>query len=89
MLMIWTTPLVQTLQELGKTISRNVMISGVGANTVDDDDSYYFAKWIEEPRNNLDEDLVMSPISDATKLLRVHPNVHDHVLPLYPHKLLP
>jgi hypothetical protein len=31
--------LVQTPQELGKTISRNVMTSGVGAYVVDDFDS--------------------------------------------------
>ena len=31
---------MQTLQELGKTISRNVKISGVGAYAVDDVDSY-------------------------------------------------
>ena len=72
---------MQTLQELGKTISRNVKISGVGAYAVDDVDSYYFVKWIEEPRSILDADLVMSPISDATKFLRAHPHVCDHVLP--------
>ncbi len=44
---------------------------------------------MEEPQNVLDADLVMSPISDATKFLRVHPNVLDQVLPLHPHKLLP
>ena len=59
------TPL-QTLRELCKTVSRNGMISGVGAYAVDDVDSYYFVKWIEEPRSILDADLVMSPISDAT-----------------------
>ena len=52
-----------------------IMISKVGAYAVDDVDSYYFVKWIEEPRSVLDADLVMGPISDATKLLRVHPNV--------------
>ena len=76
MLIIWTKHWYR-LQELDKTISRNVMImiSKVGAYAVNDVDSYYFVKWIEEPRSVLDADLVMGPISDATKLLRVHPNV--------------
>jgi hypothetical protein len=65
------------------------MISGIGAYAVNDVDNYYFVKWIEEPGVILDEDLVMSPITDATKFLRVHPNVWDHVLRLHPHKLLP
>ena len=56
---------------------------------VDDVASYFLVKWIKEPPNLLDADSVMSPISDTTKFLRVHPNVHDHVLPLHPHKLLP
>jgi hypothetical protein len=49
MLTIWTKPWLQTLQELGKPISRNVMvmIRGVGAYAVDDVDSCYFVKWIE------------------------------------------
>jgi hypothetical protein len=63
--------LAQTLQELGKTISRNVIISGVGEYAVNDVDSYYFVKWTEEPRNIFDADLVMSPISNATKTTQV------------------
>ncbi len=56
---------------------------------VDDEDSFYLVKWIEKPWNVLDMDLVMSPIRNATKFLRVHSNVCDHFLPLHLHKLLP
>ena len=60
-------PLVQTLQELGITISRNVIISGVGAYVANDVVSFYVVKWIDEPWNVVDVDLVMSPISDESK----------------------
>ena len=59
--------MVQTLQELGITISRNVIISGVGAYVANDVVSFYVVKWIDEPWNVLDVDLVMSPISDESK----------------------
>ena len=59
--------MVQTLQELGITISRNVIISGVGAYVANDVVSFYVVKWIDEPWNVVDVDLVMSPISDESK----------------------
>jgi hypothetical protein len=37
-------------------------------------------KWIEEPRNVLDANLVMSSISDATEFFRVHQNVRVFLL---------
>jgi hypothetical protein len=40
-------------------------------------------------KNILHADLLMSPISDSNKFLRVHQSVRNHVLPLKPHKLLP
>jgi hypothetical protein len=42
--------LVATLKELGKTISRSVLIGLIGAYGVDADDSnYYLVEWTEQP----------------------------------------
>jgi hypothetical protein len=40
-------------------------------------------------KNVLHADLLMSPISDSNKFLRVHQSARNHVMPLKPHKLLP
>ena len=43
--------LVSTLKELGKTISRSVVIGKIGAYGVDADDSkYYLVEWTDQPR---------------------------------------
>jgi hypothetical protein len=52
--------LVATLKQLAKTISRNVVIGGVGAYAVDDDvDQYYLVKWTQVPRELLDDEIIM------------------------------
>ncbi len=55
--------LVHTLQELGKIISRNIIIGGIGAYAVDDADRYYLVKWIEEPQEVEADEFVM--VEDA------------------------
>jgi hypothetical protein len=52
--------LVATLKQLAKTISRNVVIGGVGAYAVDDDvDQYYLVKWTQVPRVLLHDEIIM------------------------------
>ena len=52
--------LVATLKQLAKTISRNVVISGVGVYSVDDDiDQYYLVKWTQVPRELLHDEVIM------------------------------
>jgi hypothetical protein len=51
--------LVHTLMELGKPISRSIVVGGIGAYAVDDIDSYYLVKWIEEPREVEEDGIVM------------------------------
>ena len=51
---------VHTLKELGKTISRNVVVGGVGAYAVDDDcDSYYLVKWVHLPQEIEEDEMIM------------------------------
>ena len=51
---------VHTLKELGKTVSRNVVVGGVGAYAVDDDcDSYYLVKWVHLPQEIEEDEMIM------------------------------
>jgi hypothetical protein len=59
--------LVHTLMELGKTISRSIVIGGKGAYVVDDIDSYYLVKWIEELHKVEEDGIVM--VEDAPMML--------------------
>jgi hypothetical protein len=52
--------LVATLKQLAKTISRDVVIGGVGAYAVDDDvDQYYLVKWTQVSRKLLHNEIIM------------------------------
>jgi hypothetical protein len=59
--------LVHPLQELGKTISRNIIIGGIGAYAVDDADRYYLVKWIEEPQEVEADEIVI--VEDAPMMI--------------------
>ena len=52
--------LVATLKQLAKTISRNVVIGGVGEYAINDDvDQYYLVKWTQVPRELLHDEIIM------------------------------
>jgi hypothetical protein len=52
--------LVATLKQLAKTISRNVVIGGVGAYAVDNDvGQYYLVKWTQVPWELLEDEIIM------------------------------
>jgi len=51
---------VHTLKELGKTISRHVVVGGVGAYAVDDDHhQYYLVQWVDVPREIEEDEMIM------------------------------
>jgi hypothetical protein len=56
-----------TLQELGKSISRNVVVGRFGPYAIDDVDCYYLVKWIEEPQEVEEDGIVM--VEDAGMML--------------------
>ncbi len=53
--------MVATNRELGKTISKNVVVGGAGAYAIDDDvDKYYLVQWTGIPREwTEDEDIIV------------------------------
>jgi hypothetical protein len=59
--------LVHTLRELGKAVSRNVVIGGIGSYAVDDVDCYYLVKWTEELQEVEEDGIVM--VEDAGMML--------------------
>jgi hypothetical protein len=51
---------VATLRELDKTISRSVVVGGIGGYGVDADDlDYYLVQWTEEPRMIEDDNVLL------------------------------
>ena len=59
--------LVHTLRELGKSISRNVSVGGIGSYAADDVDCYYLVKWIEEPQEVKEDGIVL--VEDSPMML--------------------
>ncbi len=52
--------LVQTLKELGKTISHHVVVGGVGAYAVDNDcNQYYLVQWVQLPQEIEEDEIIM------------------------------
>ncbi len=51
---------VQTLKDLGKTISHNVILGGVGAYAVDDNcDRYYLVQRVDLPQEIDEDEMIM------------------------------
>jgi hypothetical protein len=51
---------VQTLKDLGKALSHNVLLGGVGAYDVDDDcDRYYLVQLINLPQEIAEDEMIM------------------------------